>query len=509
MIEAGKIFRTDEIPEIDKYTVENEGISSVALMERAAEIFVGNLLKKFTDYRTFIVVAGIGNNGGDGFAIARLLKNDGADVCVFRIGDAAKMSTDCALNYERFQRCGGQVVGVANKEDLTFTAGALVIDAIFGSGLNRPVSGLAAEAIQAINRSGNKVVAVDVPSGLMGEDNSANTMETVVKADYTFTFQFPKLAFMFPENYPYVGEWNILDIGLSREIIGAKPTRYYYLTGEFIAGLLPHPATFVHKGSNGHGLLVAGSSAMLGAAVLAAKAALRSGAGLITCHVPSREKEVMYGVVPEVLIEADRSELIFTGVDDGLEKYSAIAVGPGIGKAKATVEGLGKLLADWRGVTVIDADGLNILSEHQEMTRLLHEGCILTPHLKEFERLAGKSENHFDRLNKLSNFASQYKICIILKGAHTVVATPTGECYFNMNGNPGMAKGGVGDVLTGVLLALVTSGMPPLHAALAGVFAHGLAGDITCEQYGTRGVCAGDIAGNMGKAWRELELGIR
>lgn len=509
MVEAGKIFRTAEIPEIDKYTVENEGISSAALMERAAEVFVGNLLKKFTVYRKFIVVAGIGNNGGDGFAIARLLKNDGADVCVFRIGDAAKMSADCALNYGWFQGCGGQIIEVTRQEDLAFTKGVLIIDAIFGSGLNRPVSGLAADAIQAINRSGNKVVAVDIPSGLMGEDNSANDMEAVVKAGYTFTFQFPKLAFMFPENYPYVGEWGILDIGLKREIIGTKPIRYYYLTGEFIAGLLLRPAKFAHKGSNGHGLLVAGSSVMLGAAVLAAQAALRSGAGLITCHIPSREKDVMYGVAPEALIESDQSELIFTGVDAGLEKYSAVAVGPGIGKAEATVEGLRKLLIDWRGVTVIDADGLNILSEHREMIGLLHEGCILTPHLKEFERLAGKSENHFDRLNKLSNFASRYKICIILKGAHTVVAAPTGECYFNMNGNPGMAKGGVGDVLTGVLLALVTSGMSPLHAALAGVFAHGLAGDITCGLNGMRGICAGDIAGNMGKAWRKLESGIQ
>lgn len=507
MIEAYKIFKTAEIPEIDKYTVENEGISFATLMERAAEIFVVNLFKKFTTYRKFVVVAGIGNNGGDGFAIARLLKSRGAEVSVFQVGEVAGMSADCALNYERFRCSEGHVIGVAGKQDLVFAEDALLVDAIFGSGLNRPLTGLVAEVVKVMNCSANKVVAVDIPSGLMGEDNSGNNMEAVVKADYTFTFQFPKLSFMFPENASYVGEWSVLDIGLNQDIISAKPTRYYYLTPEFITGLLPRPAKFAHKGSNGHGLLIAGSSAMFGAAILAAKAAVRSGAGLISCHVPSGERGVMCGSAPEVLIDVDKSESIFTGVDR-LEKYTAVAVGPGVGKAAETVEGVRKLLTEWRGITVIDADGLNILSEHREMIDLLHEGCILTPHLKEFERLAGKSENHFDRLNKLSNFANQCKICIVLKGANTVIAAPDGKCYFNMNGNPGMAKGGMGDVLTGVLLALVTSGIPSLHAALIGVFAHGLSGDITCAEYGMRGVCAGDVAGNMGKAWRKLEPDI-
>lgn len=504
MKKLNKIFRTSEIAGIDQYTIENEPVSSLDLMERASRVWVKYFQEKFTNNGSVAVVAGSGNNGGDGFAIARLLKEKGWKVTVFRLLTGAKMSADCEANHRRFLESGGGVADVAVAGDFTPESGCILIDAIFGAGLNRKVTGLAAEVIRKMNALEQQVVAVDIPSGLMGEDNSANDPLAIVEADYTFTFQFPKLAFMLAENACYVGEWSVLDIGLHPAAIAEKPTPYYYMQLEDVAARLPRQQKFAHKGTNGRGMLVAGGDGMMGAAVLAAKAAVRSGIGLLYCHVPVSGKNVIHSAVPEALTDLDRSNCRFSEVHD-MEKYDAVAIGPAIGKGPEMVEGMKQLLTAWKGTTVIDADALNILSEHRELLSLLHEGCILTPHVKEFERLAGKCENDFERLNKLSIFASQYNVCVILKGAHTAVASADGDICFNMSGNPGMAKGGAGDVLTGVLLGLAANGLPPLEVALIGVFAHGLSGDIAAKEWGMRGICAGILAEGMGKAWKELE----
>ena len=268
--------------------------------------------------------------------------------------------------------------------------------------------------------------------------------------------------------------------------------------------LLPVPLKFARKCLNGSGLLVAGRRGMMGAAVLAAKAALRSGIGLLYCHVPKQEGGILQMSVPEAILDFDSSEEGFSFIS-GCGRFDAVAVGPGLGQSPETCAGLRRLLKEWRGVTVLDADALNLMSEHPEMLDLLHEKCILTPHPKEFERLAGKSENDFDRLKKLSIFACQYHTYVVLKGAYSAIATPQGKLFFNMSGNPGMAKGGAGDVLTGVLLALAACGMEVFDVVRCGVFAHGLAGDILARQYGYRGISAGMLAEAMSEAWKELE----
>lgn len=503
MKKLNKIFKAKEIAEIDKYTIENEPITSLELMERASRVWVENFRRKFGSYRKIAVVSGVGNNGGDGGAIARMLKDEGLEVVVFQLVFGVKMSADCEENLRRYREQGGICREVTDAADFEPGDNTLIVDAIFGTGLNRKVSGLPGEIIRKINTLDNKVVAVDMPSGLMGEDNAENDPETIIQADYTFTFQFPKLAFMLAENYCYVGEWEVLDIGLHPAVVRSKATSCYYVLLKDVVKMLPRQRKFAHKGTNGRGLLVAGNYGMMGAAILAAKAAVRSGIGLLYCHIPASERSVIHIAVPEALTELDESECYFSG--EHMEKYDAVAIGPAIGKGPAMVEGLRRLLTGWRGITIIDADALNILSEHRELLDLLHGQCILTPHMKEFERLVGKCGNDFERLNKLSNFASRYQVNVVLKGAHTVTASPAGDLYFNMSGNPGMAKGGAGDVLTGVLLGLSANGMQSLEVALAGVYAHGLAGDIVATEWGMRGACAGIIAEEMGKAWKELE----
>ncbi|MDL2252199.1 NAD(P)H-hydrate dehydratase [Odoribacter sp. OttesenSCG-928-J03] len=505
MREFSKVFRTEDIPNIDRYTIENESISSVELMERAASLWTDFFLTKSDNASKIVVVAGNGNNGGDGYVIARLLLDKGRDVTVVRPDISGKMSEDCRKNYERYRAGGGNIQEIESVHELEFTSGILIIDAIFGTGLNRQVEGIVAEVIRKINESGNKVYSVDIPSGLMGEDNSNNNSNAIVKADYTFTFQFPKLSFFLAENEEYVGSWFVLDIHLNRKIMAEIETPYFILDKNTVRNLLPASRKFAHKGSNGHGLLIAGSSGMMGASVLAARAAVHSGVGLLTCHVPEMGGDVMQIAVPEALLSKDDSPHFFSAINH-LEKYSAVAVGPGLGKNPQTVRALRHLLKEWRGVTILDADALNILAENRDLFDLLHENCILTPHPKEFERLAGKSTNDFERLNKLSTFAGRYRVSILLKGAHTVIASPSGGYYFNTTGNPGMAKGGMGDVLTGVLLALASNGMNVLDVILIGVYAHGLAADILAEEKGQRGISAGDVAEGMGKAWKELEM---
>ena len=491
MLKNNKIFKTSDLQKLDKYTIENEPVTSLDLMERAATVFTEKLLIFFPNNHIFNILAGFGNNGGDGYVVARLLLKKGLNVKVFGLHGNSVLSPDCAVNRKRFIDMGGCYIEVKNPDNLQPDENSVLVDAIFGAGLNRPVTGFLGNVIHRINCLSHPVVAIDIPSGLMGED-------------YTFTFQFPKLAFMFPENVVYVGHWDVLDIRLHPAILREYPAAYYYLTEEVVASRLLIPEKFSHKGTLGNTLLIAGSYPMMGAAVLAAKGAIRSGTGLLSVHVPRKLKEMIHLSVSEALVEVDRNEFCFSGVDN-LFRFQAVGIGPGIGTSPVTAEGIRQLLSVWRGKIVLDADALNLLALDSGLLELLPEGAVLTPHPKEFERLAGKSVNDFDRLNKLSTFARLHQVYVVLKGAHTVIATPEGECYFNMTGNPGMAKGGAGDVLTGIIAALLASGHSSLDAAIIGVYAHGWAGDLAAEEQGMRGTRAGDIADKLGWVWKKME----
>jgi NAD(P)H-hydrate epimerase len=379
----------------------------------------------------------------------------------------------------------------------------VIIDALFGTGLTRTVAGLAAYVIKLINLSEATVISIDVPSGLFSEDNTPNDSESIVSADFTLSFQFPKLSFMFAENAHYLGDWIILPIGLSTNAIRNSISPYIYLERSDAAVLLKKRNKFDHKGIYGHGLLVSGSFGKTGSVVLGAKAALRSGIGLITCHTPLSGVIIVQSAIPEAMVNPDRNERHLSEIGS-TDLYDAIGIGPGIGTEPESQRALHKLLEEYSNPMVIDADGLNILSLNKEWYSLLHETTILTPHPKEFERLAGKSVNGFDRLTRQIEFSRDHKCIVILKGANTSITTPEGKVYFNSTGNPGMATAGSGDVLTGIVLSLLSQGYTSENAAVLGVYLHGLAGDLAAGELCFESIIASDIINSLSDAFNKL-----
>lgn len=501
-----KIFPSSLVAKIDAYTIENEPISSVDLMERATLKLFNKIGDKFPAPRNCKIFVGPGNNGGDGLALARLLAEKNYTVEVFLVKISNTLSDDAEVNLQRLKLLKAvDIYELASADAMPWLfPDDIVIDAIFGSGLSRSIEGVALEVVKAINASEAKVIAIDIPSGLMGEDNSNNNYHGIVKADITLSFQFPKLAFLFPENDVYVGEWEVLSIGLHPEIISSEPTPYKMLTREFVKSLLMPRRKFDHKGTFGHGLLISGSYGKMGAAILASRAALRSGIGLLTSHIPRLGYDIMQTAVPETMVSIDRSDIIFTEYPE-LEQFKAIAIGPGIDKKQNSYKAMIDLLKEVKVPVVVDADAINIIGEHPELKEDLPIGCVFTPHMKEFERLVGKSNDSFTRNSMQREFAREHGLTMVLKGAYTAIACPEGSCYFNPTGNPGMATAGSGDVLTGIILSLLSQGYPSKIAAIIGVYLHGLAGDLAAEKIGVEALTAGDIVEYLPKAWLALK----
>jgi len=497
-----KIFTTDQIRAWDQYTIKNEPIPSVELMNRAARVFTAWFIDNFpTTNRPVVVIAGTGNNGGDGLAVARYLHQFfyEAKVLVYHFGE--KKSADFE---EQVLSMPLHDVLELNWYDQTdnFPAidpNAVLIDALFGSGLNRPLTGHSAKVVEWINHLPNEVVSVDIPSGLFADETSKDN--TVVQADKTFSFETPKRAFVFPENADRVGEWAFGSIGLHPDFAAKTNTDFQYLTASDIRPMYLPRKKYAHKGSYGHALLVSGSYGKMGAAILAARACLRAGVGLLTVHAPRSGFLVIQSEVPEAMFSADHRAIFCTEIPDAA-KYTSIGIGPGLGTAPETMAGLEKLLQQVERPVVLDADALNMLSGNPAWWKDIPENSILTPHPKEFERLFGKTDNDFDRNNLQRRKALEHRVFIVLKGAHTAIAAPNGSCRFNSTGNPGMATGGTGDVLTGILTGLLAQGYPPLAACLLGVYLHGLAGDKAAATLGQEALTAGDLVGYLGEAWK-------
>jgi NAD(P)H-hydrate epimerase len=499
-----KLFTTKQIAEIDRFTIENEPVSDIGLMERAALQITHWLVKRFSTEPKMIFFAGPGNNGGDALAIARQLAGLDYQCEVYLLDSGKELNGSPAINWQRLvEQEKVKLHKMSNATDFPEISPAdIILDGMFGSGLSRPLEGLPAAIVQKINRLKNTVIAIDMPSGLMGEDNSGNVAENIIQAGFTLTFQFPKISFLFAENEIFTGKWEVLPIGLLPEGIEKIPSEIWFVQKEEISKMISPRSRFAHKGTFGHALLIAGSYEKMGAAVLASKACLRSGVGLLTTHVPRLGYSIIQTAVPEAMAHVDQHDSIFTEIPV-LMPFSAVGAGPGINQKTNTRRALYELLEKSEKPLVLDADALNILAENRQWLEKLPENSILTPHPGEFRRLVGESENSYESVQKQIQFARHFNVIVVLKGAFTTIATPGGQLYFNSSGNPGMATAGSGDVLTGIILGLLAQGFTPTNAALAGVYLHGLAGDLAAREKSEFSLVAGDIIDFLGKAFME------
>lgn len=500
-----KLFSTKQIAEIDRYTIDNEPIAEIDLMERAAKHIYYELSAELPYYQPMLFFAGPGNNGGDALALARMYAEEGCECSVYLLYSGKQLSGSLATNWQRLKDQGkAKLHVVRNTEDFPILKpDTVVIDGLFGSGLSRPLTGLPAFLVQHINNSLCSVYSIDIPSGLMGEDNTGNNPEHIIKAITTLTLQFPKISLLFPENSQFTGNMEIVDIGLHPDGIETTETSWFFTEKKDIRKLIPARPKFSHKGTYGHALLVAGSKGKMGAAILASQACMRTGVGLLTVHVPKDGYSIMQTSISEAMCSVDINNDIVSILPD-LEKFNAIGIGPGLGTHTETKEVFGQLLQNMKVPLVADADALNIISQNRELFNKLPAKSILTPHPVEFKRLFGETENSWHRLQLLREAAQELNIIIVLKGAYTATALPSGKIYFNPTGNPGMATGGSGDVLTGIILSFLAQGLSPEDAAISGVYLHGLAGDLAARKISQPALIASDLPKYLGKAFRKI-----
>ena len=495
-----KIISPKQTQQLDAFTIENKPISSIDLMEWAAQAFTNWLTAKYTPSEKKIkIVCGLGNNGGDGLAIARQLINLNYDIEVFVLKYSDKTSNDFQINLNRLQ----DVLSIQFINNQTFKINFiekdLIIDAILGSGLSRPTEGLIKNIILQMNESKAPIISVDIASGLFAASPNS-PQDIIVKPHITATFQMPKLAFMLPQNTEFVGDFEILDIGLNQTFIDRIDTPYFYTND--VRNLIKKRPKFSHKGTFGHALFVGGMQGMMGASVLASRACMRSGVGKLTAHIPRCGTEIMQISLPEALIwEAFDKAFIDTEFwsPETLKMFSAIGIGPALGvdgKTLISLEKLFEVCENTKIPMVLDADVFNNLATNKgrAVIKKIPKNSVLTPHPKEFQKLIDKSwKDDFEKLIFLSQFAVNHEVIICLKGANTAIAFPDGTIHFNSTGNSGMAKAGTGDVLTGIILALLAQGYSPQYAAILGVYEHGLAGDRAAEKRGQFSMLASDL----------------
>lgn len=506
-----RILTAEQIRELDRYTIEHEPVSSFDLMERAAMAALREFPKgKEFDEQAVFYFCGKGNNGGDGLVMARIQAEENQrPIIVVVLEHAEHGSVDFGKNLYHLQgEENVEVLHVRNADELPeIPEDAIIVDAILGSGLSRPLDGFLSEVIQKLNQLVNYKVSIDIPTGLFAEDNSENDLSKVFRSDMVITFHCPKLSLLLPDTGSLAGDFRVADIGLMEDQMN-PPTPYLYAIKEYIRPFIFKRKKFSHKGNFGHGLLFAGSQGKMGAAQLAASAAMRSGMGLLTVHAPSCGLDILQIGIPEAMCSVDAGTNFIAELPK-LDGFNAVAIGPGIGLEKDTANVLKRLIQDVRVPLVIDADGLNILAENETWLSFIPQNTILTPHPKEFERLAGSWKTDYERLQLQREFCKKYGVILVLKGAHTSISTATGEVFFNSNGNPGMATAGSGDVLTGVILSLLAQGYTPQFSAVFGVHLHGQAGDVAEFGRTANSLIASDVVNSLSLAYREIVQDIQ
>ena len=501
-----KIFTSVQIRELDKYTIENEPIKSIDLMERAAKALTQAIVADWSALQRVVVFAGPGNNGGDALAVARMLIERDYDVTAYLFNISGHLSEDCAANKKRLQekRSKSFIEVTQEFEPPQLDESTLVIDGLFGSGLNKPLAGGFASLVKYINASPSKVVSIDMPSGLMTEDNTYNIKPNIIRADLTLTIQHKKLSMLFADNQQYLGQLRILDIRLSQEYIAKTDTQYRIVEENDVRRLLLPRNDFVHKGMMGHALIVAGSYGMAGAAILTSRACMRSGAGKVSIATPRRTYAIMQATIPEAILKIDHEETYFSEALP-TEDYDAIGIGPGIGQHENTAIALIAQIRRAQCPIVVDADALNILGNHRAWMQQLPRDIILTPHPVELDRLTGMQSNGgYEQLSRARDLAEKVKGYVILKGHYSALCMPDGKVLFNSTGNSGMATAGSGDVLTGIITALLARGYGQAEACTLGMYMHGLAGDLAAKDIGKESLMASDIIKYLPKAFKRL-----
>lgn len=497
-----KILTAAQTRELDKYTIENEPIESLALMERAAKAAAGQICDDFTTENPVHIFCGPGNNGGDGLAIGRLLSEKDFAVTVYELDFSPNRSADFLENKKALNQTDAELLTIQNPDDLPDIENGVIVDAVFGSGLLRPAEGLPAACIKKVNKANAVRVAIDIPSGMFAEDNDGNT-GAIFRADVTLTFQMPKLAFFFAENADYTGEVRILPIGLSEAFTEKADTPYFLVSQETARHIRKPRNPFSHKGTYGHSCIVAGSSGQIGAAVLAGKSCLKSGSGLVTLRIPKCGYNIVQTLLPEAMCKPDESEEYLKS-DMDYKPFTAIGIGPGIGTETETRFMLEELIRTEDIPVVLDADALNIMVEFDYLKRKLTKGSILTPHPGEFKRLFG-DHPPCKRVNLIKQFTAETGCYLVYKDHYTFTVTPEGDVFFNTTGNPGMATGGSGDVLTGLITGLYAQGYTAREACILGVYLHGTAGDIAVdEEFSQESLTAGNLIDYINKAWLTL-----
>ena len=503
-----KIFTYNQIKELDRYTMEHEPIRSIDLMERVAKALSRTIMDNWTNRTPIVVFAGPGNNGGDAMAVARMLAEQNYAVSVYLFNISDHLSEDCVTNRQRVVDCKQikEFVEVTTQFDPpVLEADMLVIDGLFGSGINKPLAGGFASLVKYINQSPSTIVSIDMPSGLMPEDNSYNVSANIIRADMTLTLQQKKLSFLFADCQQFIGKLRVLDIRLSKDYIEKTDARYATIEENYIRSKIKQRDDFAHKGNMGNALIIAGSYGMAGAAVLATEACMRAGAGKVTIHTPKRNYNVLQTSVPEAVMQIDREETYFSEAVDA-EDFDAVGIGPGLGQHENTAIALITQLRRSQCPIVVDADGLNMLANHRAWMQQLPKGIILTPHPKEFDRIVGTSCNgEYERLHKAQEMAENLHAFILLKGHYSALCMPNGHILFNTTGNSGMATAGSGDVLTGIITGLLARGYNAGDACTVGMYLHGLAGDLAAKDLGKESLIARDIIKYLPHAFKRLE----
>lgn len=509
-----KLFSAEQIKSIDQCTIAQQNISSWELMERAASELYYQLIFDIYSEEIIHIYCGKGNNGGDGLALSRMLLNSNSNIQVktFIVQHTQNASQDFLINYEKLKQSEQnknisviqEITGKEDIEKIQVFENTVCIDAILGSGVNKPTSGIIKTTIDFINSKYSKILSIDVPSGLF-LDNANSIDDSIIRAHKTYTFQFPKKSFFFLENADFLGDWEIVDIGLSEKCINEQQTNFYTIDEELVKSLYIPRKKISAKWDYGHCLIIAGSANMQGAAIMNVGAALRSGCGLVSMHSVSNVLNTVIHHYPECILSKDEQQEYISDIPD-ISRYSAICFGSGIGVNNITQKAFEKLLSKISNQKlIIDADGLNLIKNHFNILESLNDKqIIITPHIKEFDRIFGVQKNHYDRIQKGIEIAKTRKIVIVLKSAYTSVILPSGDVYFNTYANSGLAKGGSGDILAGLIAGLCARGYSIENASIMGVYIHSLAGKLSVQNIHPECVLPTNILNYFSEAFKHI-----